>query len=335
MSKILSNKQLHHQIDEVVNVCGCLGYNKYMIKIVALVGPTAVGKTEISHELAEKFSFEIVSCDSMQVYRGMEIGTAKPSPEEIEKYNYHMIDVVSPDYHYSAGEYARDADKVIEGIANRGAFPLVSGGSGLYLDALIYGISSMPKANLDFREKLRQEAVQKGSAFLHKLLKEIDSASAEKIHPNDLNRIIRAMEVYYLIGEPMSEIQKIEKNAKKYEHLIIGFNRQRDELYERVEIRVDRMFEEGLVEEVRALLDEGYSSQLSSFQALGYKEVAEHLKGKFSLEEAKEKVKKNTRNFAKRQMTYFRKNKDIKWFDPGSEDDIIAVFGEIKKFLNY
>ncbi len=304
------------------------------IKLIALVGPTAVGKTEMSHKLAEKFGFEIVSCDSMQVYIGMDIGTAKPSPEEIEKYHYHMIDIVTPDYHYSAGEYALDAGKVIEGIAGRGKVPLISGGSGLYLDALIYGISSMPKADLDFRKKLTQEAEKKGSAFLHELLKEIDPASAKKIHCNDLKRIIRALEVYHLASETMSEIQKVKKNAKKYKHLIIGFNRQRDELYKRVEARVDRMFEEGLVEEVKSLLDEGYSPQLSSFQALGYKEVAEYLKGKFNLEEAKEKVKKNTRNFAKRQMTYFRKNKDIQWFDPGSEDDIIAVFEEVKKFIN-
>jgi tRNA dimethylallyltransferase len=305
-----------------------------MIKIIALVGPTAVGKTEISHKLAEKFSFEIVSCDCMQVFSGMDVGTAKPLPEEIEKYHYHMIDIVSPDYHYSAGEYALDAGKVIEGMANRGAIPLISGGSGLYLDALIYGISSMPKADLYFRDKLRQEADKKGSGFLHELLKEIDSASAKKIHPNDLNRIIRAMEVYYLTGEPMSEVQKIKKNAKKYKYLIIGFNRQRDKLYERIEARVDRMFDGGLVEEVKALLEKGYNPELSSFQALGYKEIVDCLKGEFNLEGAKEKIKKNTRNFAKRQMTYFRKNKDIKWFDLDAEDDIIFAFEEVEKFVN-
>jgi len=304
-----------------------------MLKIVALIGPTAVGKTEISHKLAEKFPLEIVSCDSMQVYSGMDTGTAKPSPEEIEKYNYHMLNVVTPDYHYSAGEYARDAEKVIEGITKRGAIPLICGGSGLYLDALLYGISSMPKADLKFREKLRREAEQKGSAFLHKLLNEIDPASAKKIHSNDLKRIIRALEVYQFVGEPMSEIQKTEKAVKKYKYLLIGLNRQRGELYERIEMRVDKMFDKGLVEEVKTLIKEGYISELSSFQALGYKEVAQYLKGEFDLEEAKEKVKKNTRNFAKRQMTYFRKNKEIKWFDCGSGDDITAVFEEIEKFL--
>ncbi|MDD5455083.1 MAG: tRNA (adenosine(37)-N6)-dimethylallyltransferase MiaA [Candidatus Ratteibacteria bacterium] len=304
-----------------------------MIKIVALVGPTAVGKTGLSHKLVEEFGFEIVSCDCMQVYSGMDIGTAKPSLEERGKYNYHMLDVVTPDYHYSAGEYARDAGKAIEGIIKRGAIPLVSGGSGLYLDALIYGISSMPKADLDFRKKMTKEAEKKGSVFLHELLKEIDPVSAKKIHSNDLKRIIRALEVYQLSGEPLSEIQKTGKNIKKYEHLIIGLNRRREELYERIEARVDKMFEEGLVEEVKVLLDEGYTSELSSFQALGYKEVAQYLRGKLKLEEAKEKVKKNTRNFAKRQMTYFGKNKGIKWFDCASDDDIIAVFKEVEKFL--
>ena len=303
-----------------------------MIKLVALVGPTAVGKTEVSHELAERFPFEIVSCDSMQVYSDMDIGTAKPSPEEIEEYCYHMIDVVSPDYHYSAGEYALDAGKVIEGIVNRGKTPLISGGSGLYLDALVYSISSMPKADLIFRKKLSQEADKKGSIFLHELLKEIDPESAEKIHPNDLKRIIRAMEVYHLTGEPMSEIQKIKSKIVEYNCLIIGITRERAELYRRVDIRVDEMFDNGLVEEVQALMEKGYNPELSSFQALGYKEVVECFNGKFTLEEAKEKVKQNTRNFAKRQFTYFRKNKDIKWFKLDEEKH--KVFEEVEKFIS-
>lgn len=303
-----------------------------MIKLIALVGPTAVGKTEISHELVEKFPFEIVSCDSMQVYRGMDVGTAKPLPEEVEEYHYHMIDVVAPDYRYSAGEYALDAGKVIDGIVNRGKIPLVVGGSGLYLDALIYGISSMPKADLIFRKKLNREADEKGSGFLHELLKEIDSASAERIHSNDLKRIIRALEVYHLTGEPMSEIQKIKSKVREYRCLIIGVARERAELYKRVEMRVDKMFDKGLVEEVQTLIDQGYNSELSSSQALGYKEVADHLNGKFSLEEAKEKVKKNTRNFAKRQMTYFKKNKETKWFKLDAEKH--KVFEEVERFMS-
>ena len=302
-----------------------------MIKLIALVGPTAVGKTEVSHELVEKFPFEIVSCDSMQVYRGMDVGTAKPLPEEVEEYRYHMIDIVAPDYRYSAGEYALDAGKVIEGITNRGKIPLISGGSGLYLDALVYGISSMPKADLIFRKKLNREADEKGSGFLHELLKEIDSASAERIHPNDLKRIIRALEVYHLTGEPMSEIQKIKSKVREYCCLIIGITRERDELYKRVEMRVDRMFDKGLVEEVQTLIDQGYNPELSSFQALGYKEVVDHLNGKFNFEEVKEKVKKNTRNFAKRQMTYFKKNKEIKWFE--LEEEKHKVLEEVEKFL--
>ena len=305
-----------------------------MIKVVALIGPTAVGKTEISHKLADKFNFEIISCDSMQVYSGMDIGTAKPSQEEIKEYNYHMLDVVSPDYHYSAGEYARDASKAIEGITNRGKIPLVVGGSGLYLDALIYGISSMPEADLDFRKKMTREAEKKGSSFLHELLKEIDPVSAKKIHSNDLKRIIRALEVYQSSGEPLSEVQKAGKSVKKYKHLLIGLNRNREELYERVEVRVDEMFDRGLVKEVKTLLGKGYNPELSSFQALGYKETIDYLNGKFTLEETKEKIKKNTRNFVKRQFTYFRKNKDIKWFNVGEEDDIIAIFHEAGRFIN-
>ncbi|MCK4904910.1 tRNA (adenosine(37)-N6)-dimethylallyltransferase MiaA [bacterium] len=303
-----------------------------MIKLIALIGPTAVGKTDISHELAEKFPLEIVSCDSMQIYRGMDIGTAKPAKEDREKYFYHMIDVVSPDYHYSAGEYACDADKVIEGIVERGKTPLISGGSGLYLDALVHGISSMPKANLALRKKLGQEAAQKGSAFLHKLLKEIDPISAKKLHPNDLNRIIRAIEVYQLTGEPMSEIQKVKSKIQDYHCLIIGIARPRPQLYERIDIRVDNMFDNGLVEEVEILIKQGYNPELSSFQALGYKEVANYLNGNFTLEEVKEKVKTSTRNFAKRQMTYFRKNKDIKWFV--LDDERQEIFEEVEKFIS-
>ena len=305
-----------------------------MIKTIALIGPTAVGKTEISHKLVEKFPFEIVSCDSMQVYRGMDIGTAKPSPGEIEEYHYHMIDVVSPDYHYSAGEYARDASRTIKGVTNRGKIPLIVGGSGLYFDALVYGISSMPKADKNFRKKLEKEANKKGSFFLHKLLKELDPESAVKIHPNDLRRIIRALEVYNLAGEPISEIQKIKEITHKYDCFIIGLNRERDELYKRVEERVNNMFDGGLVKEVKVLLEQGYNPELSSFQALGYKETVDYLNGKFTLEEAKEKVKKNTKNFVKRQFTYFKKNKDIKWFDIGSVDGIIPVFEKIERFLN-
>ena len=262
----------------------------------------------------------------------MDIGTAKPAKEDREKYFYHMIDVVSPDYHYSAGEYACDADKVIEGIVERGKTPLISGGSGLYLDALVHGISSMPKANLALRKKLGQEAAQKGSAFLHKLLKEIDPISAKKLHPNDLNRIIRAIEVYQLTGEPMSEIQKVKSKIQDYHCLIIGIARPRPQLYERIDIRVDNMFDNGLVEEVEILIKQGYNPELSSFQALGYKEVANYLNGNFTLEEVKEKVKTSTRNFAKRQMTYFRKNKDIKWFV--LDDERQEIFEEVEKFIS-
>jgi tRNA dimethylallyltransferase len=310
-------------------------YNVMMTEIIALVGPTAVGKTEISHKLADKFNFEIVSCDSMQVYKGMDVGTAKPSLGERQKYHYHMVDIVPPDYHYSAGEYAREADRVIEDISERGKTPLVSGGTGLYLDALVYGISSMPEADMEFRNKLQKEAEEKGVAVLYERLKEVDPESAQKIHPNDLKRIIRALEVYEITGMPISGIQKEEKPVQKYESLLIGLNMERAELYRGIDARVDKMFDEGLVEEVKTLLDKGYNPELSSFQALGYKEVVDYLNGKYSLEETKKLVKKNTRNFAKRQLTYFRKNKDIKWFDTTQENDIIAVFAEVGKFIKH
>lgn len=306
-----------------------------MRKIVALIGPTAVGKTEISHKLAEKFNFEIVSCDCMQVYKGMDVGTAKPSSEEIKKYHYHMVSIVPPGYHYSAGEYAREANKVIEDVSRRGKTPLVSGGTGLYLDALIYGISSMPEADMRFRKELQREAEERGVDILYERLKEVDAKSAQKIHPNDLKRIIRALEVYEITGTPISEIQKKERSNLKYEHLMIGLNMERTELYRKIDARVDKMFGEGLVEEVKTLLEKGYNTELSSFQALGYKEVVDYLNGKYSLEETKEKIKKNTRNFAKRQLTYFRKNKDIKWFDTMHEDDIIAVFTEVDEFIKH
>ncbi len=243
-----------------------------------------------------------------------------------------MIDVVGPDYHYSAGEYAHGAGKTVEDIVNRGKIPLVVGGSGLYLNTLIYGISSMPEADLKFREKLQKKADEKGSIFLHERLKGVDPESAVRIHLNDLKRIIRALEIYHLTGEPISRMQRRKNRTCEYSYLIIGLNRKRDELYKRVEVRVEKMFEEGLVEEVRTLIKQGYNPELSSFQALGYKEIVDYLNRRFDFEEAKEKVKKNTRNFAKRQITYFKKNKEIKWFKLDEEKH--KVLEEVERFLD-
>jgi len=303
-----------------------------VVTLVALIGPTAVGKTEISHRLTERIPFEIVSCDSMQVYRGMDIGTGKPSPDEKERYHYHMIDIVSPHHRYSAGEYVRDASRAIENIAQREKIPLVVGGTGMYLDSLLYGISSMPEANLSLRRELMEEVKREGISSFHERLEKVDPESARRIHPDDVRRIVRALEVYYLTGKPISEIQREEGRVPRYNHLIVGIYRARNELYERINARVEKMFEEGLVKEVAGLLERGCGADLPALQALGYKEVMEFLNDVYDLEEAKRRIKKNTRNFAKRQMTYFRKNKEIRWFKLDEERE--RIIREAEKFLS-
>lgn len=298
-------------------------------RVLFIIGPTAVGKSKLAVELAKKLDGEVISADSMQVYIGMDIGTAKSSKEELEEVPHHLINIIAPDKPWSVSDFLNNAKQLIEDISSRGKLPIIEGGTGMYLNALIEGYS-FPNIKKDekVRLHLEDEAKKQGSPFLYEKLKKIDPETAEKIHFNDTKRIVRALEIYELTGQPMSkQATKDEANAN-FEPVIIGLDLERHELYKRIEARVDDMLAKGLIEEVSGLIKEGYDPKLTSMQAIGYKEVAEHLHGKYKREELVNILKQNTRNFAKRQMTWFRRFKNVHWFDVEK-----TSFDSIMKFI--
>ena len=296
------------------------------IKLLIILGPTAAGKTKLAIELAKKINGEIISADSMQVYRGMDIGTAKPTIEERKGIPHHLIDIRNPDETWTVSDFIEQANRLTGTLANKRKKPIIVGGTGLYLWALLEGFSfPITPADKDLRTKLEKEPL----STLYSRLTTVDSAAASKIHPNDKKRIIRALEVYELTGNPISKLQKTGKRANGLTGTrLIGLNLDREKLYEKINRRVDLMIEKGLIDEVKGLLAKGYCKSLPSMQALGYKQVIDHLNGKYSKEEMIEELKKKSRNFARRQMTWFRRFKDVNWFDPCSQtvvDDIIKA----------
>ncbi|WCK52402.1 tRNA (adenosine(37)-N6)-dimethylallyltransferase MiaA [Aneurinibacillus sp. Ricciae_BoGa-3] len=286
-----------------------------MQDVFAIVGPTSVGKTALSLRLARDFNGEIISGDSMQVYRGMDIGTAKASHEERALVPHHLIDICSPDEEFSAADFQSRTRVLIEGLNLRGKLPMIVGGTGLYVQAALYNYEfSQAGENPKYRQQLLDFAQENGSEALHNRLAEIDPVTAGRLHANDEKRVIRALEIYHLTGRTMAEHQNRSRTSP-YNLLMIGLTMDRAVLYERINLRVDKMVAEGLIEEVQSLLHLGCTSGMRSMQALGYKEIIMYLEGKSSREEAIELVKKKTRNFAKRQLTWFRAMKDIIWFD--------------------
>jgi tRNA dimethylallyltransferase len=285
-------------------------------KVLFIIGPTAVGKSKLAIELAEKLNGEIISADSMQVYIGMDIGTAKPSKEELEEIPHHLINLIAPDKSWSVSDFVNNAKSLIEDIAKRGKLPIVAGGTGLYLNALIEGYSfPVIERDIEVRKKLEGEAKSFGSLHLYERLKKVDPETAVNIHYNDTKRIIRALEVFELTGKPMSQLRSKDEESLTFMPVIIGLNMDRHALYKKIEERVDDMLGKGLIDEVKNLIKEGYDPKLTSMQAIGYKEVAEHLHGKYTYDELVNILKQNTRNFAKRQMTWFRRFKNVNWFD--------------------
>lgn len=287
-------------------------------QILTVVGPTAVGKSAIALRLALEFSGEIISCDSMQVYRGFNLGTDKPSPQARKMVPHHLIDIIDPEEQFSAADFARLALEEAEKIIQRGRLPLVVGGTGLYHKALVEGLFPGPGRNQSLRQKLRQEAEKYGLAHLYQKLQNIDPAYASKITPRDSIRIIRALEVYHLTGKPLSlHFEQTASPLQKKGFILhqIGLKLERKELYRRIETRVERMFAQGIVEEVQSLLEKGVSEQVVPFKALGYRQVLKYLKGEISLEEAVQLTKQETRHYAKRQLTWFKKSPGIIWFD--------------------
>lgn len=293
-------------------------------RLVIIQGPTASGKSELAVRLAERFDGEVVNADSMQVYRRMDIGTAKPSREERERIPHHLIDIVEPDEPFSAADFCRHADAAIADIHARGKRILLVGGTGLYIKTLTRGLVDSPGGNEEIREELEEAVQREGLEALHRRLAAVDPASAARLHPNDRIRIVRALEVYLQTGRPLSQWQDAHRFAEdRYACLTLAISVERALLYRRIGERVDRMIAGGLVEEVRGLLAAGFPPTLKSMGAIGYKEICAHLAGACTLAEAVELIKKNTRNYAKRQMTWFRKSPEIIWVEyPGKFDSI-------------
>lgn len=301
-------------------------------KILVILGPTGVGKTKISLELADNIKGEIICADSRQIYRYMDIGTAKPKPEQRGKIAHHLIDIVDPDEKFTAADFAREATKIIKELIASGKSPIVVGGSGLYIRALTRGFFKGPKGNSKIREKLKKIARQKGKEYLHKKLSNVDPEAAKRIHPNNLVRIIRALEVYELTKTPISQFQKQgEYDKREFDFTKIGLNLDRKKLYAEIEKRVDQMMDEGLLNEVKKLENLGYSKKSTPLKTLGYKELISYLEGNLSHSEAVDLIKKNTRNYAKRQLTWFKKEEDITWLDVEKKGIVNNIIEKFKK----
>jgi len=302
--------------------------------LLIIVGPTAVGKTGISISLAEELGAEIVSADSMQVYRGMDIGTAKPTKAERERVAHHMLDVADPRVEYSVGDYLRMAEDAIGDIRARGKTPLIVGGTGLYVRALTDGIFEGPGADWALREELLAREGEKGPGTLHAELMAADPEAAARVHPSDIRRTVRALEVYYSNGVTISEFRKAHR-AKRHERnvRIAGLRRSREELYGRIEARVDEMMASGFLDEVIALGAAGCTRDMVSMQALGYKQLMAHLDDEYTLDEAVRLIKRDTRRYAKRQFTWFNAEGRVRWVDLAGTGGMAETLRKLKKAL--
>ncbi|WP_251859556.1 tRNA (adenosine(37)-N6)-dimethylallyltransferase MiaA [Clostridium sp. Marseille-Q2269] len=310
-----------------------------MIHLLILAGPTAVGKTDISIKLAQKLNGEIISADSMQIYKYMDIGSAKITKEEMKGIRHHLIDVVEPHEEFNVASFKSLAGNAIKDIWRRGKLPIIAGGTGLYINSLIYNYDFTDADRDDnYREYLTKLAEDKGREYVHNLLKDIDEESYNKLYPNDLKRVVRALEVYKITGKSISEYTK-ENEKKLYDipynvdYFVLNMNRT--VLYERINKRVDLMMDKGLIEEVQKLDSMGYTPDMQSMKGIGYKEILFYLKGNITLDEAIYLIKKGSRNYAKRQLTWFRKDKRAIWIDKDNysyEEDIVD---EIIKMVRY
>ncbi len=293
-------------------------------KVVVICGPTASGKTALSIQLAQKINGEIISSDSMQIYKDMNIGTAKPTIEEMQGIKHYLIDFVEPNQRYSVAEFKKDAENAIEEILAKGKTPIVVGGTGLYVDSLIYGIEYQDiKIDEEYRKELEKRAQKEGLEALYAEAKKIDPEAVKKISSNDQKRILRILEIYKATGKNKTEQeQESRKKGVKYDYKVFAIDMNREVLYDRINKRVDIMIENGLIEEVEKLLKK-YKEFPTAMQGLGYKEVVEYLQADITKEEMIEKIKRETRRYAKRQMTWFRKNKQTIWIKPNDLPKIL------------
>ncbi|ATA59633.1 tRNA (adenosine(37)-N6)-dimethylallyltransferase MiaA [Geobacillus stearothermophilus] len=302
-------------------------------KVVVIVGPTAVGKTRLGIALAKKLGGEIISGDSMQIYKGMDIGTAKVKPDEMDGIPHHLLDIKEPCEPFSVVEFQRLCRALIADISARGRLPIIVGGTGLYIQAAIYDYQfSDAPSDEAYRRALRQLAAEQGVEALHRQLEAVDPESAARIHPRNVRRVIRALEVYHSTGKPFSEWQRGQQKQLLYEAAIIGLTAERSVLYRRINERVDQMIAEGLVDEARALYDRGFRD-CQAVQAIGYKELYDYFDGRVSLEEAIEQLKQNSRRYAKRQLTWFRNQMPVEWFDMTDAKMFAARVEEIFRYI--
>jgi tRNA dimethylallyltransferase len=301
-------------------------------KIICLIGPTAAGKTEVAIELAKRVGAEIISCDSMQIYKEIDIASCKPDKKKRKTIPHYLTDIISPSQDYNAARFRASAEKIISDIHKRGKIPLIVGGTGLYLRALLDGLFTGPGQNRALRKRLSLQAKKHGKAYLYEKLKKADPRAAGGIHPHDLRRVIRALEVYEETGLPISVLKKKTRGIReKYKVYSFGLKWPRSELYERIEKRVDGMFRRGVVAEIRRLAKRRVSRTAKSL--LGYKEVEGFLKGEYSRDEARELLKKNTRRYAKRQIGWFRREKGVKWIDISEKDSAKKIAAKILREL--
>jgi tRNA dimethylallyltransferase len=296
--------------------------------VIFLVGPTAIGKSALAVLLAKEINAEIISMDSMQIYKGFDIVSSKPSKVQQKKIRHHLLDIVSPSCAFDVAQYRRLAIKKIKEIQTKGKIPLFVGGTGLYMNVVVDGIFKEVKKDEALRKKLYAQIKVKGSAFLHKKLRALDSKAAAKIHPNDSRRIVRALEVYALSGKPISELWRKRKGlGDKYKVKIFALNKDRQALCSDINARVERMFRKGLVKEVERILKRKVGHTCS--QAIGINEVRGYLEDKYDLTKAKELIKQHTRNYAKRQLTWFRKDKRISWVEAGKDNTLREIIAKL------
>ncbi|MBU1356267.1 MAG: tRNA (adenosine(37)-N6)-dimethylallyltransferase MiaA [Candidatus Edwardsbacteria bacterium] len=302
-----------------------------MRPVMVIAGPTAVGKTRVALDLAEKMGAEIISADSRQVYKYLDIGTAKPSKSERQKAKHHLIDFLEPDAIYSAARFAVDARAVMDRLDEQGKRYVIAGGSGLYLKALIEGLSQIPSADENVRRELDSLLAAKGKGALYEMLKEIDPESAQRLKPNDAVRTIRAIEVFKLSGIKMSQWQKKDRIKDKRRYRLVVLNRERDSLYRRIEARVDQMITQGLFEETAKVLKMGYSPDSNSLNTVGYKEAIAFINGVMDRNTAASLIKQNTRRYAKRQMTWFRGMTQAEWLDVDKRGRLEKIAEELSQ----
>ena len=305
-----------------------------MKEILVIAGPTAVGKTEYAISLAQRFDGEIVSCDSMQLYRFMNIGSAKPSHQELAAVKHYLVDEIDPREPFSVAQYQKKAKAAIFQILEKGKLPILSGGTGLYLNSLLYEMDfNGPPGQSSYRKELEQLAQSQGKEALHRLLEQKDPQAAERIHPNNTKKIIRALETIESADGTLRPFSNVKKLSSDYRPLLIGLTRERSQLYDRINRRVLLRMEQGLLQEVQGLLDMGLTEEHISMKGIGYKELIRHLEGEYDLDTAISKIQQNTRHYAKRQLTWFRRYDTMKWFDLSQYQNKEHVLEDISSWV--